>query len=67
MVNSVPAHLGAGPAGVNGAGGKDVEERLRAQAGVVLGGLEGLRRAVEGVERRGEGQRWRRWVVGGVL
>jgi hypothetical protein len=55
--------------GVNGLGpsGKEVEERLRVQAGVVLHGLAGLRERVGEVEGRVERQRWRRWVVGGLV
>ncbi|KAK4158040.1 hypothetical protein C8A00DRAFT_28939 [Chaetomidium leptoderma] len=62
----------AGPA-VNGTGRKgewqarEVEERLRAQAGIVLQGLAGLQWRVGQVVGRAEGERWRRFWIGGVV
>ncbi|KAG7288159.1 hypothetical protein NEMBOFW57_007684 [Staphylotrichum longicolle] len=61
--------------GVNGAGmgmGKvdqvaEVEGRLRVQTGVVLAGLRGLQGRVGEVVRAGEGGRWRRVFIGGVI
>ncbi|GAB1318663.1 hypothetical protein MFIFM68171_08873 [Madurella fahalii] len=78
MVNGVGGvGVGVGVAGigmVNGSGGKfgggeaaGVEERLRAQAGIVLGRLRGLKGDVGGVVGEGEGQRWRRFLVGGIV
>lgn len=45
----------------------DLESRIRAQAGVVLGDLRTLQSEVRGLVKAAENHRWRRWVIGGVM
>ncbi|KAK4249240.1 hypothetical protein C7999DRAFT_12921 [Corynascus novoguineensis] len=57
---------------VDGTSGKpnlaaEVEERVRAQTGLVLSGLRGLQERVDAVVARAHGERWRRWGIGGVI
>ncbi|KAH6856891.1 hypothetical protein B0I37DRAFT_368735, partial [Chaetomium sp. MPI-CAGE-AT-0009] len=74
--------MGMGVMGVNGMGvngygdvnvnGKvdqaaEVESRRRLQTGLVLMGLRGLQARVEVVVGKAEGERWRRFAVGGVI
>ncbi|KAK3292141.1 uncharacterized protein B0H64DRAFT_405780 [Chaetomium fimeti] len=62
---------GVGMMGVNGYGKVDqaaeVEGRRRMQTGLVLMGLRGLQARVEAVVGKAEGERWRRFAVGGVV
>mgnify|MGYP006976772284 CR=1 FL=1 len=63
------------PYGVNGNSGswtapqqvKEVDERYRMQRAIVLRELDTLRRSVSAIVAECEGQRWRRFIVGGVL
>ncbi|KAL2129742.1 hypothetical protein VTI74DRAFT_7389 [Chaetomium olivicolor] len=72
MVNGVG---GPGSGVVNGSGkppgmnqaAVDVEQRLRVQGEIVLDGLRRLREDVEGLVGKAEGQRWRRFAVGGAI
>ncbi|KAI1340317.1 hypothetical protein F5Y15DRAFT_54446 [Xylariaceae sp. FL0016] len=43
------------------------EDRLRAQAGIVLSDLQVLRREVGALVKEAERHRWRKWVLGGVV
>ncbi|KAL2189388.1 hypothetical protein L209DRAFT_777008 [Thermothelomyces heterothallicus CBS 203.75] len=62
---------GAGGSGHVAGGESDlaaeVEWKVRSQTGLVLFGLRGLQERVGTVLARAEGERWRRWGVGGVI
>jgi hypothetical protein len=45
----------------------EVENRRRLQTGMVLMGLRGLQARVEAVVGKTEGERWRRFAVGGIV
>ena len=73
-VNGVGAGAGGGTGmGMLNGNGKvdqaaaEVETRRRLQTGLVLMGLRGLQARVEAVVGKAEGERWRRFAVGGVV
>lgn len=45
----------------------DLESRIRAHSGVVLGDLRLLQDEVRGLVKAGENHRWRKWVIGGAM
>ncbi|KAK4233001.1 hypothetical protein C8A03DRAFT_48311 [Achaetomium macrosporum] len=72
MVNGVYGSYGDNGTGTGGKVGAgtglagDVEERLHVQKGVVLRSLRGLQERVGEMMARAEGERWRRFFIGGV-
>jgi hypothetical protein len=51
----------------NGGSDPEMEQRIRMQHDVVLGDLQTLRRDVSALVKAAENQRWRRWLIGGVV
>lgn len=45
----------------------DLDGRIRMQAGVVLGDLRTLQGEIRDIIKSAEGNRWRRWIIGGAM
>lgn len=64
LVELVRRRQGAPPASTFGA---DIDSKIRAQAAIVLGDLRMLRGELRVDAKGREGNRWRRWIVGGAV
>lgn len=60
--SDVAAGIGGGGAGIG-----NVSERLRAQGGLAASDLRALRSEVAAVLKRAQAERWRKWLLGGLV
>ncbi|KAL2159477.1 hypothetical protein VTH06DRAFT_2482 [Thermothelomyces fergusii] len=63
MVHDVNGHAAGGKSDL----AAEVEWKVQSQTGLVLSDLRALQERVKTVLARAEGERWRRWGVGGII